>query len=265
MSAAVGEIYFAQPRRITTIGIRNAHTDEHLMAGHVPVHETEAVGPIPMRIPIAVPARMEAGFEGVIASRGITHENHRRRVVDAGHRVRLLLVVIQAHIGENPLSGGCRIRIAVILNKGGHTVLILAAGYVKRAPPDLALLPISAVTEIGVQGAVGDIQESKTTAASQLTDPCVLMKSNREAVVVIARVQRARQDDLLEIADAGYDPGPALRLAQYRQQHARQDRDNGDYDQQFDQSEGLEKDAFFRAWRTGDAKAWRNNQPAAWR
>jgi len=41
-----------------------------------------------------------------------------RRVVDADHPVRTLVVVIQAHIGVNQRSGRCFAGSTVILNKG---------------------------------------------------------------------------------------------------------------------------------------------------
>ncbi len=56
-------------------------------------------------------------------------------------------------------------------------------------------------------------------------------------VVVISHIKHHSQTQLFDIAQA-FDPvGFGFRLAKRGQQHRRQDRDDGDDDQQLDQSE----------------------------
>jgi hypothetical protein len=56
-------------------------------------------------------------------------------------------------------------------------------------------------------------------------------------VVVIGAIHCCRQHGLLAVADVVDRIGPAFRLGQRRQQHGREDGDDGDDHQQFNQSE----------------------------
>ena len=59
-------------------------------------------------------------------------------------------------------------------------------------------------------------------------------------VIRIVHIHLARQTELPHVAETVRRIGHFLRLAQGRQQHPRQDRDDGDHHQQFDQCELLQ-------------------------
>src|SRR6266705_90117 len=57
--------------------------------------------------------------------------------------------------------------------------------------------------------------------------------------MIITPIEHGGEGDLAHVAKAIGCLGPLLCLAQRRQQHARQDRDDRDYDQQFNQGEPI--------------------------
>ena len=59
-----------------------------------------------------------------------------------------------------------------------------------------------------------------------------------DIIIVVAGINRHADPDLTEIVHAGGSLGPFLGARQRGQQHRRQNRDDGNYHQQFDQREG---------------------------
>src|SRR6185295_2306916 len=60
-----------------------------------------------------------------------------------------------------------------------------------------------------------------------------------EDVVLVVPIKHERKSDLFLIVDRADHSGLLLRFAEGRQQQPREDRDDRDYDQKFDQSEGV--------------------------
>ena len=69
-------------------------------------------------------------------------------------------------------------------------------------------------------------------------------KGARQSVILVVRVHAAGEADLLEVVQTGCRPSLALSLAQSGQQKRRQNRDDGDNDQQFNQCERTPSHSF---------------------